>query len=99
MDWASHMRRILSKLGEDVTFTHGAGSPTTVRGVFLNPYLAAQLGDVGFTGTDPVFSTMSLDIGAVSVGDVLARGATTFKVKAARPDDPSGIVHLELKRA
>lgn len=98
MDWASHMRRILSQLGENVTFTHAAGSPATVRGVFLNQYLAAQLGDVGFTGTDPVFSTMSADLGAVSVGDVLVRSSTTYKVKAARPDDPSGIVHLELKR-
>lgn len=92
------MRRILSQLGEDVTFTHGAGSPASVRGVFLNPYLAAQLGDVGFTGTNPVFSTMTVDIGVVSPGDTLLRGATTYKVKAARPDEPSGVVHLELKR-
>lgn len=92
------MNHVLSSLGEDVTFTHGTGSPATVRGMFLNAYRAAELGLVGITGTDPVFSAMSTGIGAVSQGDTIVRGSVTYKVKAVRPDDPSGIVHLELKR-
>jgi hypothetical protein len=93
------MTRVLSRLGEDVAFTHAfATTPATVRGVFMSPYRAAELGIVGVSGTDPVFSVMSSVIGAVSPNDIVVRGGVTYKVKAVRPDDPSGVVHLELKR-
>lgn len=98
MDWAGHMGRVLSVLGEDVTFTHGTGTPATVRGVFTMPYRAADLGIVGVTGTDPVFSALSSALGSVSMGDTILRGAITYKVKVVRADDPSGVVHLELKK-
>lgn len=94
------MRRILSQLGEDVAYGHyGAGVPVTVRGVFLSPYRAAELGVVGVTGTDPVFSAMATDLVDVAQNDTINRAGTLYRVKAVRPDVPSGIVHLELKRA
>lgn len=92
------MRRILSRLGEDVTFTHAAGSPATVRGVFFMAYQAADLGFTGVTGNNPMFAAMSSDIGPVSIDDALVRGGVTYKVKVKRPDDPSGVVVLDLKR-
>lgn len=94
------MNRVLSTLGEDVAFTRGfATSPVTVRGVFTNAYRAAELGIVGVTGTDPVFAVMSATIGEVKAGDTIVRLGTTYKVKAVRPDDPSGITVLDLRRA
>ncbi len=98
MDWTVHMGRILSRLGEDVAFTHGAGQPATVHGIFMSAYQVADLGFPGVTGNNPYFAAMSSDIGAVSPDDVLVRAGVTYKVKVKRPDDPSGIVVLDLKR-
>lgn len=93
------MGRIFSELGEDATFTHGTGSPVTVRGVFQNPYLAGELGPVGVSGTNPSFAVLTADIGTVSLNDTLVRGAVTYKVKAVRPDDPGGFTVLELRKS
>lgn len=99
MDWAAHMSNVIATLGEDVVFTHGTGSPVTLRGVFQNPYLAGDVGAVGVTGSNPSFATMAADIGTVSVNDTLARGAITYKVRAVRPDDPSGVTVLDLRKS
>lgn len=99
MDWAAHMGRILSDLGEDAIFTHGTGTPVTVRGVFQNPYLAGDLGTVGISGTNPSFAVLTADIGAVVKDDTLQRNSVTYKVRAVRPDDPGGITVLELRKS
>lgn len=94
------MRLIVSQLGEDVAYTRGfSTSPVTVRGVFTNGYRAAELGFVGVTGTDPVFAAMSADLGECKTGDTLVRAGVTYKVRTPRPDDPSGVTVLDLKRA
>lgn len=98
MDWAAHLGVVLSQLGEDVTFTHGTGSPTVVRGVFQNPYLAGDVGQVGVSGTNPSFAVLSSAIGTVSKDDTIVRGAVTYKVRAVRPDDPAGYTVLELRK-
>ena len=50
------MRRVLARLGEDVTYTPSGGGSSTVRGMFLEPYQTASLGDVALLGSsDPQF--------------------------------------------
>lgn len=98
MDWASHMRRILVQLGEDVVYTHGAGSPATVRGVFFMPYQAADLGLVGVAGTNPHFAAMTEDLADAAQNDTVVRGGSTYVVRHPRADDPSGVTVLELRR-
>lgn len=93
------MRHVIATLGEDVVFTHGTGSPATIRGVFQNPYLAGDVGAVGVSGTNPSFAAMTADIGAVANNDTLVRGAVTYKVRVVRPDDPSGVTVLELRKS
>lgn len=92
------MGRVLSLLGEDAVFTHGTGTPVTVRGVFFMPYQAADLGFTGVTGNNPMFAVMTADLGSVAPDDSLVRGGVTYKVKVKKPDDPSGMTILDLKK-
>lgn len=100
MDWASHMRTIIATLGDDWMFTHGAGSPVQVRGLYMAPYRAAQLGTPGVTGIDPHMAVMAVDIGSVAMNDTFVRISTgeTYKVKTFQPDSESGILVLPLKK-
>lgn len=98
VDWAAHMRRVLSKLGEDVSFTHGGGSPATVRGVFFMPYQAADLGLVGVTGNNPHFAAMTADLPSVVVGDTITRSSVVYTIKVKRADAIAGSTVLELQR-
>lgn len=91
------MRRVLTRLGEDVTFTHG-GTSSTVRGVFFMPYQAADLGFTGITGSNPQFAGMSADLPSVASGDTITRGLTAYTVKVKRPDVIAGVTVLELQR-
>lgn len=99
MDWASHMRRILVQLGEDVVYTHGAGSPATIRGVFFMPYQAGELGLVGVSGSNPHFAGMTADLASAAREDTILRGGVTYAVRNPRVDDPSGLTVLELRKA
>lgn len=92
------MGRILTRLGEDASLVPSGGAAVTVRGIFLNGYKAAELGVIGVTGSEPHFAALTADLGSVAPGDALVRNGTTFKVKVVRPDDPSGLTVLELKR-
>jgi hypothetical protein len=92
------MIRVLSVLGEDAVFTHATANPVTVRGVFFMPYQAADLGFSGVTGTNPMFAVMASAVGTIAVDDLLVRAGVTYKVRVRRPDDPSGITVLDLKR-
>lgn len=96
--WAGHMRRILAQLGEDVTWTH-AGSPVTVRGIFLAPHRQVNLGEmVVVAAEDPMFAAMAADMPALAGGDTLQRGSTTYKVKPAlEPDPVSGVTVMQLE--
>lgn len=92
VDWASHIRRILARLGEDVSWTPDGGSPATVRGVFLEAYQSVQLGSVEVSGAEPRFCAMSADLPAVAKDDQVVRGGVTYKVKALEPDTVGGFV-------
>lgn len=100
MEWASHMRRIVTTLGDDWMFTHAAGRPVPLRGLFLNQYQAAQLGVVGVSGSDPHMAVIGADIGDVTKDDVLVRESSgaTYKVKVVQADEESGVTVLQLKK-
>lgn len=98
MDWASHLRRILTKLGEDVVFTDYAGTAATVRGMFMSAYQAADLGVVGVAGTNPVFAAMTEDLPLVDTRATILRSSVTYKVRVVMPEDQSGITVLELRK-
>jgi hypothetical protein len=92
------MGRILARLGEDVSFTHGVGSPVTVRGLFLAPYQSASFGgDLAIASSNPRFAALSSDLPIVAKGDTITRGAIVYKVLAPQADDPSGVTVLELE--
>lgn len=96
--WASHMRRILAQLGEDVIWTHG-GSPVTVRGVYLAPHRQVSLGEMVIVGDeDPMFAVMADDVPGLAGGDTIQRGSTTYKVKPSlEPDPVSGVTVMQLE--
>jgi hypothetical protein len=98
MDWSSHLRRILTKLGEDVVFKNFTGSGVTVRGMFMSAYQAADLGVVGVTGTNPMFAAMTADLPLVDTRATIRRASVTYKVRVVLPEDQSGITVLELRK-
>jgi len=100
MDWASHMRRILARLGEDATFTHGTSQPSSVRGMFVASYQALPAGiDMGFASSEPRFAAMTADLPSVAQADTLVRGGITYRVVDIQPDDPSGLTVLQLQKS
>lgn len=97
MDWASHLRHVITHLGEDVVYKDYTGSATTVRGIFMSAYQAADLGVVGVTGSYPVFAAMTADLPRPTTDATLRRNSVTYRVRVVMPDDPSGITLLELR--
>lgn len=91
------MRRILSRLGEDATFTHAGGSPVSVRGVFVAPHNAIAFAGLEVSSTLPRFAAMSADLASVAVDDTLAIGADSYTVRDVQPDRTSGVTVLELE--
>lgn len=93
------MRRILVHLGEDATYTHGTVS-ATVRGMYLAPYAALPGGiDMGFSVSEPRFAAMTTDLASVALGDSITRGTTQYSIVEVRPDDPSGLTVLHVRKA
>lgn len=98
MDWAKHVRRIFARIGEDATYTPSGGSPSTVRGMFLDPYQSASLGDVAIVGgSDPTFAAMTADVPNAARGDTLVYGGTTYTVRNVEPSAPAGFSILQLR--
>lgn len=90
------MRRILVRLGQDVTYTPSGGGSSTVRGIYLRPYQEV----LELVGTsDPSFACMQADVAAIAEGDTFVISGTTFKVKGApEPDPVSGLVVAKLEQ-
>ena len=94
MDWAFHMQRILTQLGEDAVCTHGTGAPATVRGMFLQPFRDIQ-GNM-IEASDPRFAGLTTDLATITHGDTVVRGGITYTVGGVEPDGVSGITELRL---
>lgn len=99
MDWASHIGRILARLGEDATFTHGTAQ-STVTGIFVSPFAHLPAGlPAGFAASEPRFAAMTADLPSVALDDTITRGTVGYKVKDIEPDDPSGVTVLVLQKS
>lgn len=95
MDWETHARRILARLGEDATYTPpGGGSTSTVRGIFQRPYVESQ----GMEASAPTFACMSSDVPTLAEGALFAVRGVTYKVRRPEPDPLSGLVQAQLHR-
>lgn len=93
------MRRIVAHplAGDDATFTHGTGQPSSVKGRFFQPYIEVLPGfGGGIDASKPHFAAMSADLPSVAQGDVLVLSFGTYQVQDVQPDDPSGITLLQL---
>lgn len=90
------MARILSRLGEDATFTHGTAQ-STVTGIFTSPYERLSLGGLEVSSELPTFAAMASDLPSVAKGDTLTRGTAQYTIEDVHPDDPSGITVLDLR--
>lgn len=103
------MRRILARLGEDATFTHGTAQ-SSVRGVFAAPGVVLPGGvEAGFDMNEPRFGGPTADLPSVTIGDTLAlgalldgttqiRAAVTYNIVDIKPDDPCGLTYLQLQK-
>ncbi len=95
MDWATHARRILERLGEDATYTpSGGGATSTVRGMYQEPYREA----LDIEGAYPTFSCMAADVPGLARGATFALRSTTFTVAALEHDLLAGVVMAKLER-
>lgn len=94
------MRRILVRLGEDATFTHGTAQGSSVRGVFTSPYMLLPAGlDAGFAAEQPRFAAMSSDLAGVALSDTITRGTQQYRITNIEPQDPAGVTVLALQEA
>lgn len=96
------MRRIVAHplAGDDATFTHGTGQPSSLKGRFFSPYieLLPGIGGGGIDVSKPRFAAMAADVPSVVQGDVVVLTFGTYNVVDVQPDDPSGITLLELQK-
>lgn len=95
MDWDTHARRILTRLGEDAVYTpSGGGSPSTVRVMFQQPYREALM----MEGSAPTLSCMASDVPGIKHGATFVLRGVTFKVVGTESDPVSGLVMLSLEK-
>jgi len=95
MDWETHMRRIIARLGEDATYTPaGGGASSTVRVLYKEPYRGA----LDIEGSAPTVSCMASDVPTLARGATFALRSTTFTVSAIENDRVSGAVMAKVDR-
>lgn len=99
MDWSVHMRRIVDRLGKDVTRRQAPGGATaadaTVRGIYLAPYATAL--DIA-PSNEPQLAVMAEDVPEACAGDVYVIGGTEFRAAAPPESDPvSGVAVIRLR--
>lgn len=87
----------INDFGVEVIYTPDGGSPSTVTGIFDNPYLAADAGGfVEFTATSPTFITRTSAITGVAYGDTLTIDSVTYLIREVMPDG-TGMTTLALE--
>jgi hypothetical protein len=99
LDWAVHLRRILSRLGEDATFTPAGGEAATVKGIYTEAHRAMSFGPIEVSSSYPTFGVMTEDVPGVARGDALTVSGTAYTVRDVQADEPGGVTVLELEVA
>lgn len=103
MSWESialrSLRRILRKLGEDVSYVQEGAAPVTVRGLFEEQHQEIDP-DTGvpFYSLNPTLTVVVEDLpeGSPRPKDTVVRKGRTYRVEGDRPDGDGGTL-LELK--
>lgn len=86
MEWAIHIRRVIERLGDDMTFTPSGGDDIPFIGLFLGPSQAIDFGQGAFQTNATQIFAMTADLPGLAVNDVLMRGTTRYVVR--RPPEP-----------
>lgn len=94
MDWAPHMRRIIERLGEDVTYTPAVGSPATVRALYIAPFYRAL--DL-VPSSQPRLALMAADIASLSTQDHVTVRGTAYRIAEIEPNAVSGVTVCPLE--
>lgn len=99
MDWAIHIRRVIERLGENMTFTPSGGSDIPFIGLFLGPSQDIDFGQAAFQTNATQIFAMTADLPGLAVNDVLLRGTTRYIVrKPPEPDLLGGYVRFVIGR-
>lgn len=102
MDWSRHMRSIISKLGESVTWRPVAANAVTtgtaeITGLYVAPY--ARVLEIAPVNV-PSLHLMTEDLTEASVGDVFTVRGTEYRVMEPPESDPvSGVTICRLREA
>ena len=99
MDWTAHMRRIVQRMGQDITRRQAPGGSSaadaTVRAVFLAPY--AQALEIS-PSNQPQLAVMSADIPEARAGDVYVVSGAEYRASEPPQTDPvSGLSVVPLR--
>lgn len=74
----------------------GAGT-ISVRGIFDDPYLDAQLGEYHLDTSAPRFLCKSSEVGDVARGDTITIGATVYDITESPMHDGTGMATIKLR--
>ena len=95
MDWTAHMRRIIERLGEDVTVTPAGGDATQVRAIYVAPY--AKVLEIVATSR-PAIGYMDADAATLAMGDAVTVRSAAYRVAEPPKRDPvSGVTVCDLE--
>lgn len=82
--------------GVSATYTRGA-TPSTVTGIFDREYVAADVAEVAFASTEPMFTLRSTQVPSGAIpGDTLTVSGTAFVIRNIEPDG-TGVTRLRLE--
>jgi hypothetical protein len=90
------MRPIITRLGEDVTYTPAGGEPAAVRALFIAPYYRAL--DL-VPSSQPRLAIMSADVPQLAIADLVSVRSTGYEVVEVEPNEVSGVVVAVLQVA
>ncbi len=94
MDWSRHMRSIIERLGEDLTWRPAATTGTTsVRAMYIAPFARAL--DIVPTNR-PQIAFMTADVD-VAMDDLIELRGTEYRIVEVQPDPVSEVTVCPLE--
>ena len=89
---------VIAVVGEALTYTPNGGSATPITGLFQDPDVTPETGDLNFTTSGPIAFVLKADVPNPSKLDTLVRDADSqnYQVKDFELDE-GGLVVLELE--
>ena len=101
VDWATHMGRIIDRVGENATWTaRSRGEPVEIVGVFTDARQEAPLGLAGMIVSRPRFSCLASSVPGIVEGDRIEIREVLFQVASPpQKNEASGLLEIELSVA